>query len=73
MSEKEQKPPRDLSVEPLGPGEFPVPGDTDTSIVRNETLTAKWGNGGWGICHWTWPDDSRPLPPTRPDDQGGDG
>jgi hypothetical protein len=54
--------PRDLNVEPLRPGEMPIPGDTDSSFLESKhVILEKYENGEWGISHWTWPEDANRI------------
>lgn len=45
--------PRNLNEFPLYPGEFPVEGDWDTSVLRETYVESDYSNGKWGIQSFT--------------------
>jgi hypothetical protein len=56
MTDRKREP-RDLNAEPLKPGEMPIPGDTDSSVLESKhVILEKCENGRWGIAHWSWPE-----------------
>jgi hypothetical protein len=58
MTDRKREP-RDLNAEPLGPGEMPIPGDTDSSFFESKhIILEKYENGKWGISRLTWPEDA---------------